>query len=443
MRTQPRLNSPLPLVFAICLSIALTPRAARALQPLSTFVENARSYNPDNRVARATSVQRDADVGVALGRFLPSLAATASYTRNQYEVAFNGATFGFPGNLLIQPQNQLDANVLLTVPVINVGAWEQKAAAGATRDAAVATEQNTLLDVERRVAQAYYQLVGNEALLLSARHSLDVAQRTADLARDKKRGGTASELDVQRAEADTARAEQDVATADVGVITSRRALASLAGIEPEPVTAFTTDDLHEELPLAGWFQSEASLPSIVSARESVRAAERNVNAADAAWLPTISATAQERFTNATSFAGVSEYYILQAVASWRIDPTLLATSRAQRAAAATARAREDGTRRATEDAIYDAWHQVHANIERSRAARAQLAAASLAFDLARDRYASGVATELDVLTAQQDAFRADVARIQADADLAYARAALRLNAGQWLVPRSRGEGGGG
>ncbi len=38
-----------------------------------------------------------------------------------------------------------------------------------------------------------------------------------------------------------------------------------------------------------------------------------------------------------------------------------------------------------------------------------------------DRYESGVATQLDVLQARQDAFSADVARIQADADLAYAR----------------------
>jgi hypothetical protein len=34
------------------------------------------------------------------------------------------------------------------------------------------------------------------------------------------------------------------------------------------------------------------------------------------------------------------------------------------------------------------------------------------------------------LQARQDAFSADVARIQADADLAYARVALRLDAGK-------------
>ena len=70
---------------------------------------------------------------------------------------------------------------------------------------------------------------------------------------------------------------------------------------------------------------------------------------------------------------------------------------------------------------------MRASIDRARAARAQLAAATSAADLTRDRFGGGMQTELEVLQSQQDAFRADVARIEADADLAYARAALRLD----------------
>ena len=71
---------------------------------------------------------------------------------------------------------------------------------------------------------------------------------------------------------------------------------------------------------------------------------------------------------------------------------------------------------------------MHASIEKSRSARAQVDAALTAADLARDRFGGGLATQLDVLQAEQELFRAQVARIQADADLAYARAALRLDA---------------
>ncbi len=68
----------------------------------------------------------------------------------------------------------------------------------------------------------------------------------------------------------------------------------------------------------------------------------------------------------------------------------------------------------------------------AQSSRAQVAATRLAASLAEDRYESGVATQLDVLQARQDAFSADVARIQADADLAYARVALRMDSAQFV-----------
>jgi outer membrane protein TolC len=107
-------------------------------------------------------------------------------------------------------------------------------------------------------------------------------------------------------------------------------------------------------------------------------------------------------------------------------------ARAQAAAAAGTRAREDKTRRQVEDAIFDAWQRVATSIDKSRSARSQVQSSASAAELARVRYVGGVATQLDVLQAQQDAFSADIARIQADADLAYARAELRLAAGRPL-----------
>ncbi len=73
---------------------------------------------------------------------------------------------------------------------------------------------------------------------------------------------------------------------------------------------------------------------------------------------------------------------------------------------------------------------MHADIANSRSARAQAKASDHASRLAQDRYEVGVATQLDLLQAQRDAYSADVARIQSDADLANARAQLRLAAGR-------------
>jgi outer membrane protein len=335
--------------------------------------------------------------------------------------------------LVVQPINQYDGNIALSVPIVDVGGWEKRSAAQASFEAQQENQKQIAFDNERQVTQAYFQLVANAALFESATRGLAVAKENAVTVGNREHSGTASELDVQRAFADVARAEQDVASAEFGVTTNSRNLATLSGIEPEPSASFPQDDLHEEAPLAAWLKSSASTPTVTSAVALRRAAEKSTNAARAAWLPTVTGNATERFTNATAFAGHSEYYLLQLTATVKLDATLSPGVRAQNAAAAAAIAREDGAKRRADDAIFQAWSQIATDISKARSARAQVSAATLAEGLARDRYLAGVATQLDVLQAQSDLFKAEVARIQADTDLAYARASLRLSAGRHLA----------
>ena len=285
------------------------------------------------------------------------------------------------------------------------------------------------INVARDVTRTYFQLIADDAVLASARRSVDLSRDNAALTVSKRDAGSASELDVQRAKGDVARAEQDVATAALQVATARRSLETLSGLTPETSTSLPSDDLREEPPLEGWLDATDRIPTIASAVAAQHSADRSASAAGAAWLPTITASAQERFTNAPSLTLHKEYYLLQATATWKLDATVPAAARAQDAAATVAAARADKTRRDAEDAIFVDWHQVRASIDRARAARAQIEASARAAQLAHDRYLGGIATQLDVLQAQQDLFRADVARIQAEADLAYARASLRLDSG--------------
>ena len=413
----------------------LAPHSAFALQPVTEFLVHAKTWNPQNRAAHATADQRDAEVSISTGNLLPNLSASAIYTRNQFEVSTGtifggGAGAGVP-NLIIQPQDQLDGNVILTVPLINIVNWDRRAAAKATLDSARADEANTGLSVEKSVLRDYYTLLGDEAVLLSSVKNLDVAQHNLQLARDRKESGTGSELDVQRAVADRAKAEQNVTNAQLGVTNIRRDLYSLTGLRPEPTFVFPTDDLHEEGPLEGWLSGVDKVPSVKSAEATRVSAEEGSRAARTGWLPTVWGSAEEKFTNATAFAGGhSAFYLLQLTANWKLDTTLGPQIRAQNAAASAARANEERTRQSAEDAVFRDWQQIREDIESARSSRAQVTATALAASLAEDRYESGVATQLDVLQARQDAFSADVARIQADADLAYARVALRIDAGK-------------
>jgi outer membrane protein TolC len=327
----------------------LCARPALALQPVSEFLEHARTWNPENRTAHAISAQRDAEIGVSTGSLLPSLSASGTYTRNEYEVTTAALVPGSlpPGtpNIVIQPQNQLDANVILTVPIINIANWDRRAAAKATFVGARADEANTELTVEKSVIRDYYTLLGDEAVLTSAMQNLEVAQRHLALARDRKEGGTGSELDVQRAVADQAKASQSVTAAQLAVTNTRRDLYSLSGLAAEPANSFPDDDLHEEKPLEMWTAQTKNVPSVQSAEASRVREEEGASAAKTGWLPTVAATAEEKFTNATAFVGGhTGIYLLQVAATWKLDTSLYPQIQAQNAAAAAARARADQAR---------------------------------------------------------------------------------------------------
>jgi outer membrane protein len=66
----------------------------------------------------------------------------------------------------------------------------------------------------------------------------------------------------------------------------------------------------------------------------------------------------------------------------------------------------------------------------SQSARSQAAAARLAADRARECYAAGAGTQLELIQAQRDLSSMEAARIQTDANLALDRILLRLAVGE-------------
>ena len=426
-------------VLVVSAGLVLDAAPASALQPLATFLEHAHTWNPDNRSARAMVEQRDAEVSVQSGNLAPNLQLNGLYTHNQFEGGFgtpaipamNGAPATPSQTIVVQPYNQLDGNITLTVPLINVANWDRRSVSKATLSAAKADQENAALAIQKNVTRGYFQLLGYEAVLQSAIKNLDVAKHNVKLARDKKESGTGSELDVQRALADAAKAEQQVTAAELSVTNARRDLASLSGVSPEPVSRFPDDDLHDEGPLDNWMGGADKVPSVKSAEANRESAVEASHAARTGWLPTVNGVAEEKFTNNSVFSGGhTAFYLLQLTANWRLDFTIIPQIHQQNAIAAEAQANEDKARIAAQDNVYKDWQQVHADIAGSRSARAQVASTALAAKLAEDRYENGVATQLDVLQARQDAFAADVARIQADTDLGYARTALRIDSGR-------------
>lgn len=421
-------NHLLSVHFAMAALLAtLAPAQAHATQPLEEFLARAKEESFDAREQRAQLEQREWEESASLGRLLPAFTARGVYQYNQYEVA--AQLPGMTEQLVITPKHQLDAILQLDVPIIDLAGYHRYQQA---RHAAEASHLQTALvgaEVDRAVARAYYSFVGASALVDSAMRSMQMAEANADFVATRHGAGVALALDLERAKANVERAKQELADAELMRALAGRNLETLSGLAPLPVVEYPEDDLRSEGNIENWLAIMDTPSDRVQAKlnEVALSAKR---AARSSLYPTLSANAQERFTNATGFAGRSSVYALQAVLTWRLDYASYANAQAQSAASELQQIRAERARRSTEDNIFDAYKRVEAGIVKSAAARAQAQAAEKAAQLASERYQAGASTQLDVTQAQRDAFQAQAARIQADADLAYARVSLRVIAGR-------------
>jgi outer membrane protein TolC len=411
-------------------SIVLASGRASATQPLETFLESARQSSFDVRAQRATVEQRDWEKESAFGRLLPAASARGVYTRNQYAVVIPPGLFG-PSSKggTITPQNQVDLFLQLDVPLVDLSSYERLNQARAITSVASAQLELSQSDAQRATAQAYYTYIGASALVQAAERSVKIAEDNLAFVTTRHSLGAATELDQERARANLEQSKQDQANAEQLAVTYARNLETISGLAPTPVVEYPIDDLHPEPGLEVWLAYRNTPADRVQAA-LIRASESAKKAASYALLPTLSANGQERVTNAPGFTAHSAYYTVQGMLSWRFDYGTYATAQAQASALDVQRVRAEQTRRNVEDDIFNAWQQVRTGIVTSAASRAQADATLRAEDLALTRYQSGALTQLDVTTAQRDAFQASANRIRADANLLYSRVALRLAAGQ-------------
>ncbi len=412
-------------------AVLLAASPAMALQPLEVFIAAARKQNPDAQRARANLDEQSAQADVSLGTQLPGVSVRANYFRNQY-----GVNLLVPGRLItIQPADEWYGSGTVSVPLVNLANFWRIAAAKTNAESYARTLDATNLTVEGQTVQDYYQLLANVALVAAAQNYLEVSRENLRLTQTKLRAGTATRLDVDRAVADVENQVQQLASAQLQVSLTARDLQSTTSITPDlSSVAELIDDLHPEAELNTFEGDLPNVPSVAAAVLASRSAQQQADSYKLALVPSFSGSFIEYNTNAPSFEPSRWWWQAAITATWAFDLTYIANIRGFSAAAAAARASEERARLNAGDAIHRYWQTVLANIAQSRSARAGRDASVHAAEQARVQYQAGTATQLDLLTAERDAFRAEVTRIQDDANLLNARAQLRLAAGHSLLP---------
>ena len=410
--------------------VASVPAQA-AGKTLGDYLESADRQNVDRRLSFEQSERAAAEFHAAWLSLLPSLSVGASWTHNQFEAIANfpNPQTGELSRLVIIPKNQLDAAFRFELPLLDTTRWMKTGAAASSSASAEERERMMRDVVKRQVVGSWYGYAAALAVKKSAQKSVAVAEAQAKLLDIRFAAGAATELEQMRARAELARNQQVVADVDALVATTRRTLQTVSSLEPPDEVSLPKDDLHPEKPVTEFEGRLEGLAAVKAASHDADAAGKMAVAANLALLPIVTGQFTQRYTNATGFQNQEAIYAGGVGLVWRLDPAFVSNMSAVYAGAAAARLGAEKARQQSRDQIHQDWNRLEAARQKAQLVQAQVTAAARASQVAKDRYAVGAATQLEVIYAERDVFGAEVAQIQAMTELATARAALLLSAG--------------
>lgn len=275
------------------------------------------------RSARATLVQRRAAglpgataTGAAIKARLPAGAASAfgggssQASSSQASSSSSSSSSGTGSQDASQQQQQQAPTGHETIDFYTAGfdaMWEIDLFGGVRRgvegasaqaEASVAQYEDAQVQLAAEVGQAYASLRGLQRQRALARTGVEVSQRLFELTQLRRRGGTADDLDVQRARTQLGQARAQLPPVEARIEEALDQLALLTAQEPGALDAtLGTDAALPTLPAEVPVGDPAAL---LRRRPDVRAAERALAAGNAA----IGQAVAQRFPRVTLFGNI-------------------------------------------------------------------------------------------------------------------------------------------
>lgn len=386
---------------------------------LAQLIEEALADSPDMATAAARIRKADAVAQQAGAARYPSLTAQGQATRTR-----RSQNDGLPESIVPNGWNTAAQGSLQLSTELDLWGKTRASLAAATSEAeaARADAANARLALSTAVAAAYADLAGLHAEAFTAAQALRSRAETEDLMTQRHAQGLETLAAVKRATANRAQAMSDLAAAAEGLAIGRNRLAALTGKGPLRAAQIAAPALNMtwRFGLPGDLSTElvGRRPDVVAARLRTEAAARKIKVAKADFYPSVRLSALigvqalgvERLTSATSTYG-------------SMGPAVslpLFTGGALRGAYRGARADYDMAVAAYDAALIKALNEVAdaavmaAALEpRAIRVREALHAAEDAYSLTLARYRGGLATYLEVLSAED----AVIAARRAQADL--------------------------
>jgi NodT family efflux transporter outer membrane factor (OMF) lipoprotein len=264
---------------------------------LTSLVEQAHQGNFDIAVAVAQILQADAQARIAGAPLLPAINYNASASTQRVSTATGGGTSS------VSPTSNLFSTSLSASYVLDF--W------GRNRATLLAAEENAIVSRYNRevvilttittVANTYFTILAAQDRLRIARNNLTAATRVLDLIKQQFNAGTASDLNVAQQESLVETVRATIPPLEQLRLQSIAALALLVGRAPERFDARGGSMAQIALPrVTPGLPSELlnQRPDVRLAEEQLASANYSVEAARAAFFPTIQLTAETGFQSA-------------------------------------------------------------------------------------------------------------------------------------------------
>ncbi|UAK25062.1 efflux transporter outer membrane subunit [Sphingomonas nostoxanthinifaciens] len=396
---------------------------------LTALVDRLGKQNLDLQSAAERIGQARAQRTIAASLGLPHAGGRATYTHERESA--NGTAS------LVEPAPGAPLEFDLYQPQVQAS-WELDLF-GKVRRAVEAASARTQAEIEARngialsavaeLAQDYLMLRQLQAQDAVLRDNLAAARRRVGLTRDRFASGVATTLDVAQAEAQATEIAQSLPSLRNQEAAMENAVAFLLAEPPRALAdelgrPAAQPPVPPAVPVGLPGELMRRRPDIRQAEAELHAATADTGVAVANFFPSISLGGNfgtESLHTGTIFDWASRAFMLGPTVNipffqgGQLKGTLALRKSQQRAAAI-----------AYQQAVLRGWHDVdnaltgyaEAQHERDNAA-ATVAAERRALAAAEDQYASGVATQLDVISAQGALFQAEdgVVRAQAQVEI--------------------------
>ncbi|MFN3913119.1 efflux transporter outer membrane subunit [Hyphomonas sp.] len=279
-----------------------------------------------------------------------------------------------------------------------------RAAARADLDAAVFSQRALELTVQSDVATTYFSLLSSREQMNVALSNLEIAERVFEIVQARYKAGAISGFDVSSQEAQLATARARIPELESQIAGLETALAILLGQVPQGYQAPGEDILAIALPVADPGLPPALLlrrPDLMQSEANLRAADANIDAARAAFFPSVDlgAGVSSLLTGGADLTSSLSASLAATIFSGGRLEGQLEGAQARRAAQLA------GYRQAILSALRDVDVSLK-SIDANAAREAQLLiardAARDALDAAELRYRSGAGDLTSLLTAQQN-----------------------------------------